>query len=70
LDDAEDVAFVDRADVGRIPAGMLAPTLGLIAVGVALTIFAGPIIAISDRAAAEVRDRTVYISAVLGGAPR
>ncbi|SKU24909.1 putative monovalent cation/H+ antiporter subunit D [Mycobacteroides abscessus subsp. abscessus] len=49
---------------------MLAPTLGLIAVGVALTIFAGPIIAISDRAAAEVRDRTVYISAVLGGAPR
>ncbi|SHU13563.1 putative monovalent cation/H+ antiporter subunit D [Mycobacteroides abscessus subsp. bolletii] len=70
LDDAEDVAFVDRADVGRIPAGMLAPTLGLIAVGVALTIFAGPIIAISDRAAAEVRDRTVYISAVLGGGSR
>ncbi|SHZ43310.1 Putative cation antiporter NADH dehydrogenase subunit [Mycobacteroides abscessus subsp. bolletii] len=70
LDDAEDVAFVDRADVGRIPAGMLVPTLGLIAVGVALTIFAGPIIAISDRAAAEVRDRTVYISAVLGGGSR
>jgi multicomponent Na+:H+ antiporter subunit D len=70
LDDGEEVAFVDRADVGRMPAGMLAPTLGLIAVGVALTLFAGPIIGMSDRAAAEVRDRAVYISAVLGGGPR
>ena len=49
---------------------MLVPTGALIAVGLALTVLAGPIIAYSDRAAAEVLDRGQYISAVLGGATR
>jgi multicomponent Na+:H+ antiporter subunit D len=69
LDDAEDVEFVDRDDVGRMPVGMLAPTGALIAVGLMLTVMAGPIFAYSDRAANEVLDRSQYITAVLGEAP-
>lgn len=68
LEDADDVAFAERDDVGRIPAGMLVPTLALMAVGITLTVAAGPIFAYSDRAAAEVLNRTEYISTVLGGA--
>lgn len=67
LDDDEDIAFDDRADVGRMPVGMLVPTLALIAVGLALTVFAGPIFAYSERAADEVINRTQYITAVVGG---
>ena len=70
LDNADDIAFSDRDDVGRIPAGMLIPTMALIGVGLALTVAAGPIFAYSDRAAAEILDRGEYISAVLGGEPR
>jgi len=65
LDDADDVAFIDRADVGRMPVGMLVPTMGLIGVGLSLTVLAGPIFSYADRAAAEVLDRQQYISAVL-----
>jgi multicomponent Na+:H+ antiporter subunit D len=66
LDDAEDVAYADRDDVGRMPVGMLLPTGALIAVGLSLTVFAGPIFSYSERAAAEVLDRGQYVSAVLG----
>ncbi len=69
LDEAEDVSFDDRGDVGRMPVGMVLATMGLIAVGLALTVAAGPIFGYSDRAAAEVLDRGQYISAVLGGHP-
>lgn len=67
LDDAGDIDFADRDDVGRMPAGMLLPTMALIGVGLALTVAAGPIFAYSDRAAAEILDRNDYITAVLGG---
>jgi multicomponent Na+:H+ antiporter subunit D len=66
-DSEEDVAYADRDDVGRMPVGMLIPTGALIAVGLALTVFAGPIFAFTERAAAEVLDRGQYVSAVLGG---
>ncbi len=46
---------------------MLVPTIGLVAVGLALTVFAGPLLDISERAAANLMDRSVYIEAVLGG---
>ncbi|KAA0101985.1 Na+/H+ antiporter subunit D [Mycolicibacterium sp. P1-18] len=64
-DSAEDIDHADRDDVGRMPVGMLVPTAALIAVGLALTVFAGPIFAFSERAAAEVVDRGQYVSAVL-----
>ncbi len=66
LDDTEDIALAERTDVGRMPIGMLVPTGALIAVGLTLTILAGPIVGYSDRAAAEVLDRDRYITAVLG----
>ena len=65
IDDDDDIAFADRSDVGRMPVGMLLPTGALIAVGLALTVFAGPIYGYSERAADEILDRNQYISAVL-----
>ncbi|MBI3214526.1 MAG: Na+/H+ antiporter subunit D [Mycobacterium sp.] len=64
------VDFADRDDVGRIPVGMLVPTMALIGVGLVLTVAAGPIFAYADRAAVEVLNRGEYISTVLGGDPR
>ncbi|MCG7596635.1 Na+/H+ antiporter subunit D [Mycobacterium sp. PSTR-4-N] len=64
-----DIEFVDRDDVGKMPIGMLVPTGALIAVGLTLTVAAGPIFAYSERAAAEVLDRGQYITAVLGEVP-
>ncbi|WP_172651504.1 Na+/H+ antiporter subunit D [Rhodococcus opacus] len=70
LDESEaDISFDDRADVGRIPAMMLVPTVALVAVGLAMTVFAGQIIQISDRAASDLQNRSIYIDAVLGGHP-
>ena len=67
LADDEDVAFDDRGDVGRMPIGMVVPTMALIAVGLVLTVAAGPVFGYADRAADEVLDRGQYISAVVGG---
>ncbi len=70
LDDSEDdIAFADRDDVGRMPIGMVVPTLALIGVGLSLTVFAGPIFGFSDRAADEVLDREQYITTVIGDRP-
>ncbi|BBY98824.1 Na+/H+ antiporter subunit D [Mycolicibacterium fallax] len=66
LDEADDIEFADRDDVGRMPVSMLIPTMALIAVGLALTVFAGPIFGYAERAATQVIDRGEYISAVLG----
>ena len=71
LDDSEDVALVDRDDVGRMPVGMLVPTDALIAVGLSLTVLAGPDLLLQRTAPpTEVLDRRQYISAVLGDAMR
>jgi multicomponent Na+:H+ antiporter subunit D len=70
LDDSEDIEYADRDSVGRMPVGMLVPTGALIAVGLTLTVAAGPIFAYSDRAADQVLDRGQYISAVVGGPAR
>ena len=69
LDDTEDVEYADRDNVGRMPVGMLVPTALLIAVGLVLTVAAGPIYAYSDRAAVQVLDRNEYITAVVGERP-
>ena len=36
---------------------MLAPTVGLIVVAMALTVFAGPLLGVTQRAAADLRNR-------------
>ncbi|UXA18573.1 Na+/H+ antiporter subunit D [Mycobacterium sp. SMC-4] len=65
-DGGGDVEFDQRADVGRMPPGMVVPSVALIGVGLALTVFAGPIFAYSERAGHQLFDRQNYISAVLG----
>jgi multicomponent Na+:H+ antiporter subunit D len=67
LDEPEDVALAQRQDVGRMPVGMVLPTIVLIGVGLTLTMLAGPIVSYADRAAGEVIDRGQYITAVVGG---
>ena len=60
--DAEDVAYADRDDVGRMPVGMLVPTVALIAVGLALTVLAGPIFALQRaRRRRGARPRPVHL---------
>ncbi len=49
-----------------LPRTMVGSTLGLVVVGVALTVFAGPLFQLSDQAGQEMLDRTEYIHAVLG----
>ncbi|WP_068278609.1 Na+/H+ antiporter subunit D [Aldersonia kunmingensis] len=66
IDESFDIAYAKRADVGRMPVFMLVPTGALIAVGLAMMVFAGQIIEISDRAAVDLQDRSIYIDAVLG----
>jgi multicomponent Na+:H+ antiporter subunit D len=68
LDEPDDIKFVDRDHVGRMPVGMVLPTAALIAVGLTLTVMAGPIFGYADRAADEVLDRDQYITAVVGSA--
>lgn len=65
-----DISFEERQDVGKMPAAMLIPTIWLVVIGVSLTVFAGPLLDISFRAAENLRDPSVYIEAVLGGEPR
>ena len=65
-DGGGDVEFDERADVGRMPVGMVAPTVALIGVGLSLTVLAGPIFGYSERAAAQLFDRQDYIAAVTG----
>jgi multicomponent Na+:H+ antiporter subunit D len=55
---------------GRMPTGMAGATAAMVAVGLALTVFAGPLYAVSDRAAADLLDRAPYLEAVLPGGGR
>lgn len=62
----EEVELADRRDVGRIPPGMIGATGLLVAASLAVTVFAGPLSAITDRAARTAADVSNYRTAVLG----
>ncbi|MEV0682854.1 Na+/H+ antiporter subunit D [Nocardia sp. NPDC050378] len=66
VEDSTDVQYEDRTDPGRMPALMVLATAGLITAGLALTVFAGPVLGIAERAAADLNDPSVYIESVLG----
>ncbi|MGO1183102.1 MAG: Na+/H+ antiporter subunit D [Micrococcaceae bacterium] len=76
VEDVEDppsrlVDELERAEAGRRPlrttnAGLALPTLGLVGLGVGLTVVAGPLYDLSDQAAEDMLVRTPYIEAVLG----
>lgn len=53
------------AGLRSVPRGMLAPTTALVIIGIAITVVAGPLYAMTDRAATDLRARTPYLSAVL-----
>lgn len=50
----------------RVPAAMLAPTAALVALSVAVALFAGPLYGLAERAAGDLLDVSVYQRAVLG----
>jgi multicomponent Na+:H+ antiporter subunit D len=47
-----------------LPRGMLGPTAALVALGLALTVLAGPLFAYAGRAASDLRRQTPYIESV------
>jgi multicomponent Na+:H+ antiporter subunit D len=51
--------------VRSLPRAMVAPTAALVALGVALAVFAGPLFEVTSRAAHELQVRQSYIIAVL-----
>ncbi|MCT1413899.1 Na+/H+ antiporter subunit D [Corynebacterium sanguinis] len=66
LSDRQSTVTIDeRSDVGRVPPGMLLSTTLLIAASLAITFLAGPISAVTDRAAESAQDRSIYRDAVL-----
>ena len=65
-DISDTVSLEDSQDAGRVPAGMLASTATLVAASVAITFLAGPIAAITGRAADSSFDTNLYRTAVLG----
>jgi multicomponent Na+:H+ antiporter subunit D len=58
----------DEVEVGtaRAPAPMYAATGGLVAVSLAIVVFAGPLTAVTAQAGVDLMERTPYIDAVLG----
>ncbi|KAF0849099.1 Na+/H+ antiporter subunit D [Nocardia caishijiensis] len=66
VEDSTDVQYEDRTDPGRMPVLMVLATAGLITAGLALTVFAGPVLGIAERAASDLDDPAVYIQSVLG----
>ncbi|PPJ19626.1 Na+/H+ antiporter subunit D [Nocardia nova] len=66
IDESTDVLFDDRVDPGRMPRLMVAPTAALIVVALTLTVFAGPILGICQRAAEDLNDPHRYLDTVLG----
>ncbi|WP_372697226.1 Na+/H+ antiporter subunit D [Arthrobacter sp. JSM 101049] len=58
--------FSGRGDTALLPRTMVYSTGALVLLGVALTVFAGPLFDLADQAAQQMVERTPYIEAVLG----
>ncbi|MBW4093986.1 MAG: Na+/H+ antiporter subunit D [Acidobacteria bacterium] len=58
--------FSAEAGVTLLPKTMVGSTAALVAVGLALTVFAGPLFGLSQHSATDMLDRGAYIHAVLG----
>ena len=50
----------------RLPLSLVAPTTALVALGLLITVVAGPLYSYTDRAAHTLLDNGTYIDAVLG----
>ncbi|NLG47239.1 Na+/H+ antiporter subunit D [Gordonia sp. (in: high G+C Gram-positive bacteria)] len=65
IEEGEDVLLSEREDVGRMPVTMVVPTMAMVAAGLALTVWGGPMFDFTDDASSGVLDRSQYISTVL-----
>ncbi len=65
--EVRDADLASAVESSELPRSMAVPTLALVLAGLALTALAGPLFALTDRAAAEALDRTPYVQTVLGG---
>ncbi|MHA2789889.1 Na+/H+ antiporter subunit D [Corynebacterium sp. S7] len=66
MDVTDTVKLKEREDVGKLPFGMVASTATLVIASLSITVLAGPISAITGRAAESAQDVTIYRTAVLG----
>ncbi|WP_394280695.1 Na+/H+ antiporter subunit D [Corynebacterium sp.] len=66
VDVTDTVTLKERADVGRLPFGMVASTTTLVVASLSVTVLAGPISAVTGRAAESAQDVNIYRTAVLG----
>ena len=66
VDVQDEVSVTDRSDVGRMPVGMVASTSILLVASLMVSVLAGPISAITGRAAESAQDVNIYRTAVLG----
>lgn len=64
--DATEGRFAGENEIPILPRMMVYSTMGLVALGVALSVFAGPLFELSQQAADGMLARTPYIEAVLG----
>ncbi|MBP3088456.1 Na+/H+ antiporter subunit D [Corynebacterium sp. sy017] len=62
----DEIALTERDDVGRAPTGMIAATIALVATSLGLTFVAGPVLAVTTRAAESAQNTSIYQQAVLG----
>lgn len=65
-DVTEEIELEERADVGRLPFGMVASTVTLVAASTSISLLAGPISGVTSRAAESAQDTSIYQYAVLG----
>lgn len=64
-DVTDEVELSERDDVGRMPAGMVGATALLVTASLAVTVFAGPLVSIAQRAAVSVTDVESYRNTIL-----
>ncbi|MHA7176571.1 Na+/H+ antiporter subunit D [Arthrobacter sp. Sr24] len=64
--DATSGRFSGDNEIPILPKMMVYSTMGLVLLGIAMTVFAGPLFDLSQEAATSMLERTDYIEAVLG----
>jgi len=65
-DVTDEVAYSERADVGRLPFGMFGSTALLVLASTVITFVAGPVSGVTSRSAESAQDQSIYQDAVLG----
>jgi multicomponent Na+:H+ antiporter subunit D len=67
VDDGMDVDDQTSRPLQPLPRVMVGATAAMVVVTVGLTVLAGPLYGVADRAADDLLQRTPYVTAVFGG---